>query len=82
MKLLILSDIHANWPALEAVLNAEADYDTIAFCGDVVDYGPHPVECVRFIAREADFVVRGNQDNAVAATVGAAHERFPDIRLL
>lgn len=43
MKLLILSDIHGNWPALEAVLQAEADFDAVAFCGDVVDYGPCPV---------------------------------------
>jgi putative phosphoesterase len=65
-KLLILSDIHANWPALEAVLRAEPNYDQIAFCGDVVDYGPHPVECVRWMANHVDYVVRGNHDNALA----------------
>lgn len=65
MKLLILSDIHANWPALEAVLAAEPDYTAVAFCGDVVDYGPNPVECVHWVARHADFTVRGNHDNAV-----------------
>ena len=42
MKLLILSDIHGNWPALEAVIQAESSWDAVAFCGDVVDYGPHP----------------------------------------
>ena len=36
-KLLILSDIHGNWPALEAVLAAEPDQDAVVFCGDVVD---------------------------------------------
>jgi len=66
MKLLILSDIHANWPALEAVVAAEADYTAVAFCGDVVDYGPNPVECVRWVAAHANFFVRGNHDNAVA----------------
>lgn len=66
MKLLILSDIHANWPALEAVLAAEPDYTAVAFCGDVVDYGPHPVECVRWVERNSDFTVRGNHDNALA----------------
>jgi putative phosphoesterase len=66
MKLLILSDIHANLPALEAVLAAEPTYDAFAFCGDVVDYGPFPVECVRWLAAHADHVVRGNHDNAVA----------------
>lgn len=66
MKLLILSDIHGNWPALEAVLRAEPDFDAVAFCGDVVDYGPCPVECLRWLAEHADHVVRGNHDNALA----------------
>ena len=49
MKLLILSDIHGNWPALEAVLAAEPEHDAVVFCGDVVDYGPQPVECLRWL---------------------------------
>ncbi len=65
MKLLILSDIHGNWPALEAVLRAEPGFDAVAFCGDVVDYGPCPVECVRWVAEHADHAVRGNHDNAL-----------------
>lgn len=66
MKLLILSDIHGNWPALEAVLQAESDCDAVAFCGDVVDYGPCPVECIRWLRVHADHCVRGNHDNALA----------------
>jgi putative phosphoesterase len=66
MKLLLLSDIHGNWPALEAVLAAEPDFDAVAFCGDVVDYGPFPVECIRWLGEHADYLVRGNHDNALA----------------
>jgi putative phosphoesterase len=66
MKLLILSDIHGNWPALEAVLRAEPDFDAVAFCGDVVDYGPSPVECIAWLREHADHLVRGNHDNALA----------------
>ena len=66
MKLLILSDIHANWPALEAVLHNEGSWDGVAFCGDVVGVGPQPVECVRWVAAHADFRVRGDLDNALA----------------
>jgi putative phosphoesterase len=69
MKLLILSDIHANWSALSAVLNAERSWDAVAFCGDVVDYGPYPVQCVHWLAAHADFSVRGNHDNALAFDV-------------
>jgi len=69
VKLLILSEIHGNWPALDAVLRAEGSWDAVAFCGDVVDYGPHPVECVRWLAEHGDYCVRGNHDNAMALGV-------------
>ncbi len=69
MKLLILSDIHGNWPALEAVLAAEPEHDAAVFCGDVVDYGPQPVECLRWLAENVDHVVRGNHDNALGFDV-------------
>jgi putative phosphoesterase len=65
MTLLILSDIHGNWPALEAVIAAEPDFDAVAFCGDVVDYGPNPIECLRWVAEHAEHRVRGNHDNAL-----------------
>ena len=43
MRFLILSDIHANWEALEAVLNSAAGrYDKIVCCGDLIGYGPDP----------------------------------------
>lgn len=69
MTLLILSDIHGNWPALEAVLAAEPAPDGLVFCGDVVDYGPQPVECLRWLAENADHIVRGNHDNALGFDV-------------
>lgn len=64
-KLLIISDLHANWPALEAVLAAESSYDAIACCGDIVDYGPHPLWCLRWVRQNVKYVVRGNHDNAL-----------------
>lgn len=49
---LLLADIHANWPALVAVLNnARGRYDALWFLGDLVGYGPHPVPCVRLFER-------------------------------
>jgi putative phosphoesterase len=66
MKVLILSDVHANWPALEAVIRAERSWDEVVFCGDAVDYGPHPVECVRWLRANTTHAVRGNHDNALA----------------
>ncbi len=65
MKALIISDIHANFPALQAVLSNDGSYDKLIFLGDVVDYGPHPKECLTFIKENADYYVRGNHDNAL-----------------
>jgi len=69
MKLLILSDIHANYPALQAVLKIAGSYDKLIFLGDLVDYGPNPKECLSFIKENADYYVRGNHDNALAFNV-------------
>jgi putative phosphoesterase len=66
MKLLILSDVHGNLPALEAILQAEPTFDNVAFAGDIVDYGPCPLECLVWLTQNADFIVRGNHDNALA----------------
>jgi len=69
MKTLILSDIHANLPALESVLEKERDFDSCIFLGDAVDYGPHPQECVEHLWRLMPHGVIGNHDNALAFDV-------------
>jgi diadenosine tetraphosphatase ApaH/serine/threonine PP2A family protein phosphatase len=45
-QILVLSDIHANLTALDAVLNAAGTVDAIWCLGDVVGYGPDPNECI------------------------------------
>jgi len=65
MKILIVSDIHANLEALEAVL-AEA-HDELWVLGDLVNYGPNPCEVVDLIRRNASPVVQGNHDYAIGA---------------
>jgi putative phosphoesterase len=66
MKTLILSDIHGNLPALEAVLKHVGEYGICLFLGDVVDYGPFPNECIQFLMQQMDVGVMGNHDNAIA----------------
>jgi putative phosphoesterase len=67
MKLLIVSDIHGNWPALQAVLAAEADVDQILCLGDLVNYGPQPAECVTWAMQHLspEWLIQGNHDRAV-----------------
>lgn len=63
MKYLILSDIHANWDALQAVLAVtEGTYDHILCCGDLVGYGPEPNRVVSWARKNVHAVVRGNHD--------------------
>lgn len=72
MKILVVSDIHANLDAIEAVFDAEAGRCAGLFClGDITGYGPDPEECVRAIRRaEATFdpylVLSGNHDAAIS----------------
>jgi diadenosine tetraphosphatase ApaH/serine/threonine PP2A family protein phosphatase len=71
VRFLILSDIHANWEALEAVLTDSAgEYDRILCCGDVVGYNPNPAEVVEWARRNCHTVIRGNHDKAVAGIEG------------
>ena len=68
MKILLISDIHGNWPALQAVLKAESDADQILCLGDLVNYGPQPAECVAWAMKTltSDWLIQGNHDRAVA----------------
>jgi len=67
MRLAILSDIHANLEALEAVLAAyqRERIDRFLCAGDVVGYGASPGECVDIIRGLTEDVVLGNHDAAV-----------------
>jgi predicted phosphodiesterase len=65
MRALVISDLHANWPALEAVLAAES-FDRLLVVGDLVSYGPHAPEVVECVKRQASLAVRGNHDDALA----------------
>ncbi|MCC6537758.1 MAG: metallophosphoesterase family protein [Bryobacterales bacterium] len=66
MRYLILSDIHANWEALDAVLEAaqKDGFDQIVCCGDLVGYGADPNAVTDWVRSTASFVVRGNHDKA------------------
>lgn len=65
MRYLVVSDLHSNWEALEAVLeSARGQYDQIACCGDLAGYGPDPNPVIDWARKHLDLVVRGNHDRA------------------
>ena len=67
MRYLILSDLHSNWEALQAVLAAaKGQYDRIVSCGDLVGYGPDPNRVVDWARNNLDAVIRGNHDRCCA----------------
>jgi predicted phosphodiesterase len=66
---LIISDIHGNQEALEAVLaDAEGHYDRILCLGDLVGYGADPNPVVEWTRANAAAVIRGNHDKACCGT--------------
>lgn len=67
MRYAILSDIHGNLEALDAVLaDAASRADAIVCLGDIVGYGADPVACIERVAERAQLVVAGNHEHGVA----------------
>jgi len=70
MRYAVLSDIHGNYEALQAVLDDideicvtdNVKLDAIWCLGDIVGYGPDPSACIRTIRQHAEFCVAGNHD--------------------
>ncbi len=67
MRILVVSDLHGNWPALEAV--AATPHEAIVCLGDIVGYGPEPGACLRWLRAEGAHIVQGNHDRALADQV-------------
>ena len=72
MRIAVLSDIHGNLPALEAILAALAPYDAVWHLGDVVGYGPQPNEVIARLAREGAVGVCGNHEAAALGRIDTA----------
>ena len=71
MRIAVLSDVHANLHALEAVL-AEVDaggFDELWCLGDVVGYGPRPNECSALLRERATVCLAGNHDLVVLGKI-------------
>lgn len=83
MRYALMSDIHANLPALEAVLadtSARADIDAVYHLGDLVGYAPWPDEVVEHIRRNAIPGVAGNYDSTTATDYKHCGCKYEDAR--
>lgn len=65
MKALVISDVHSNADALEAVWRQEGGADAIYCAGDVVDMGPDPNEAIAWLREHGAICIRGNHDEAL-----------------
>src|SRR6476646_1933366 len=81
MRFFVLSDVHSNIEALEACTRRAklAGYDAVYCCGDIVGYGPNPVEAIDAIRDLGAVTIRGNHDR-VAASQDEASEFNPHAR--
>ena len=73
MRILIISDIHANLTALNSVLADVGNYDAVWCLGDLVGYGPDPNECIARV-RELPYLacIIGNHDAAALNQIETA----------
>lgn len=72
MRILIISDIHANYTAFETVLaDCEGEWDFVWCLGDVVGYGPDPNECVDRLKALPQLCLAGNHDWAALERLDA-----------
>jgi putative phosphoesterase len=66
MRVLIISDVHANLWALRAVVHDAGAVDCVLCAGDIVSYGPDPRATLDTLRAQGAIAVRGNHDHAVA----------------
>jgi predicted phosphodiesterase len=64
MKLLVISDIHSNLEALEAVFENAPPHDGILCLGDIIGYGANPRECIRLVREKKAICLKGNHEAA------------------
>nr|BAL57186.1 metallophosphoesterase [uncultured prokaryote] len=70
MQILVLSDIHANYTALEAVLNDAGKVDAVWCLGDLVGYGPDPNLVIETLRTQPNLIcLKGNHDAAVSSAM-------------
>lgn len=81
MRIGLISDIHANLPALEAVINHMSAVDEIVCVGDIVGYNPWPRACLERVKEVATVTVQGNHDRTVETPQRYAANRMAEAGL-
>lgn len=69
MRVLVVSDVHSNLAALQAVLADAGDFDALWSLGDIVGYGPQPNECIATLREHEHSHIAGNHDWGVLGKI-------------
>jgi len=70
MRTLVISDVHANLPALDAVLESAGRFSRVWCLGDLVGYGPYPNECIERVRSLPNLTcIKGNHDAAILGEI-------------
>ena len=79
MKILLLSDIHANFHALKSVatLFPPDDFDYVVNCGDSLVYGPSPNKTLKWLQKNNAISIVGNTDRKVITLINGNDFRKP-----
>lgn len=75
MRYGLISDIHGNLEALQAVLKEleKQDVDEILCLGDIIGYGPDPEKCLQLVREHASIILAGNHDHAPLGLVDVTY---------
>jgi putative phosphoesterase len=68
VRVLLIADVHSNWPALKAMQEDVVTADFIIHAGDTIGYGPYPNEVINWLRDHADVNVMGNHDYSVVSS--------------
>ena len=72
MRVLVISDVHSNLDALNAVLADAGEFDIVWSLGDIVGYGPEPNECIARLSEYEHIAIDGNHDWGVLGKLDLA----------
>jgi len=71
MRIAAISDVHGNYEALDKILTdiSNRNVDKVICCGDVVGYGPDPVQCIQTLRENNVITIQGNHDLGVTGEI-------------
>ncbi len=78
-RIIIFSDVHANWEALLSLQQAEPRPDAVICLGDIVGYGPDPKLCLDAARSNANYLIQGQHDLSVGDSRALEHSQKDDL---